>query len=78
MRFIETVKIKPENETQGEFVVINKCEFDPDKHELFEQKEASIGIADLRKTLTDAGIEFDKKATKKELQALVDAMDKGE
>ncbi|GGY87640.1 hypothetical protein [Shewanella fodinae] len=37
---VETVKIKAAHESQGEFVVINKADFDSDKHELFEQAEA--------------------------------------
>jgi hypothetical protein len=31
---METVKIKPSHESQGDHVVINKADFDPEKHEL--------------------------------------------
>jgi len=33
---METVKIKPSHESQGDHVVINKADFDPQKHELLE------------------------------------------
>lgn len=42
------------------------------------KKDKPLGVADLRKLLTDAGVEFPADAKKPELQALVDAMDKGE
>jgi hypothetical protein len=32
---METVKIKPSHESQGEFVIINKDDFNPEIHELF-------------------------------------------
>lgn len=31
---MDVVKIKPSSEDQGEFVIINKCDFDKEKHEL--------------------------------------------
>ena len=33
----ETIRVKPWGHNQGEFVVIDKSEFDPEKHELFEE-----------------------------------------
>lgn len=42
------------------------------------KKDKPLGVADLRKLLTDAGVEFPADAKKPELQALVDAVDKGE
>ena len=37
---METVKIMPEHiESQGPFVVINKCDFDPKRHILYEAKK---------------------------------------
>lgn len=33
---METIKIKPSHESQGEFVIINKEDFDAGKHELFD------------------------------------------
>ena len=35
----ETIKVKPWGEGQGEFVVINKDDFDPEKHQLFGETE---------------------------------------
>lgn len=31
---MDTVKIKPSHPSQGDFVVVNKEDFDPEKHEL--------------------------------------------
>ena len=36
---IETIKVKPWGEGQGEFVVINKEDFDPGRHQLFGETE---------------------------------------
>ena len=33
---IETIKVKPWGEGQGDHVVINKADFDPELHEAFE------------------------------------------
>jgi hypothetical protein len=33
---METIKIKPSHESQGDHVVINKADFDPERHELLE------------------------------------------
>jgi hypothetical protein len=33
---MDTIKIKPWHESQGDHVVINKADFDPEKHELLE------------------------------------------
>lgn len=35
-----TVKVKPWGHNQGEFVIIDQSEFDPEKHELFEPAPA--------------------------------------
>jgi hypothetical protein len=35
----ETVKVKPWSKDQGDFVIINKDEFDKNKHELLKQKK---------------------------------------
>ena len=35
----ETVKVKPWGIEQGEFVLIDKAEFDADTHELYESPE---------------------------------------
>lgn len=36
---METIKIKPSHESQGEFILINKDDFDPKKHELFDENK---------------------------------------
>lgn len=33
---IETINVKPWGQGQGDFVVINKADFDPELHEAFE------------------------------------------
>jgi hypothetical protein len=35
---LETVKVKPWGEDQGDYVIINKDDFDPEKHKLYEEK----------------------------------------
>jgi hypothetical protein len=42
---MDTIKIKPWHESQGDHVVINKGDFDPDKHELLDgEAEVSVDI----------------------------------
>jgi hypothetical protein len=42
---MDTIKIKPWHESQGDHVVINKADFDPDKHELLGgETEAPVGV----------------------------------
>jgi hypothetical protein len=36
---LETVRIRSSHPSQGDYVVINKSDFDPGKHVLFEQVE---------------------------------------
>lgn len=36
---LETIKVKPWGEGQGDHVVINKDDFDPEKHQLFDETE---------------------------------------
>ncbi|PRD42114.1 hypothetical protein C5748_18365 [Phyllobacterium phragmitis] len=33
----ETIHVKPWSKDQGEYVIINKADFDPKRHELFEE-----------------------------------------
>lgn len=37
---METIKIKPSHESQGDHVIINKSDFDPDVHELLDGQKA--------------------------------------
>ena len=39
---METMKVKPWGKGQGDFVIINKCDFDPEKHEEFEAEEKQV------------------------------------
>lgn len=69
-----TMRIKATSLEQGEFVIINEADFDPEQHERFDPvPEKALGIAGIRAELTARGIEFDQAASKKELQALLDA-----
>jgi len=36
---METVNVMPWGEDQGDYVVINKDDFDPKKHKLYKEKE---------------------------------------
>tara|TARA_Y100001951_G_C11198157_1_gene215535 strand:+ start:464 stop:604 length:141 start_codon:yes stop_codon:yes gene_type:complete len=40
---METMKVKPWGKDQGDFVVINKDDFDPEKHEEFEKEPVRRG-----------------------------------
>lgn len=75
---METIKVKPWGKDQGDFVVINKDDFNADLHELFEVGAAvkKQTIDDLRKILQENGVEFASDAKKAELQAMVNAIDK--
>lgn len=71
----KTLKVKPWGEGQGDFVVINEVDFDPDLHELLSEAEKpgkAPGIDDIRAALTARNIQFDPKAKKPELQKLLD------
>lgn len=71
---MEIIKIKSTHPpSQGEFVLIYKDDFDPEKgHVLYESEDEDkkMGIAELRALLTEQGIEFDPKAKKAELLKL--------
>jgi len=73
---METIKVKPWGKDQGDFVVINKEDFDPEVHELLDgepdgAKKATV--AELRAALEAKGIEVPDGAKKADLQALLDA-----
>jgi hypothetical protein len=74
---MSTIHIKSTDEaTQGEFVVINEADFNPELHERFgAAPERAQGIAGLRAELTARGIEFDPDAKKAELKALLESAD---
>ncbi len=71
----ETIKIKPSHKSQGDFVEINKEDFDPKLHEKFEEKKgkkletpekAQDHVADGEQPSTSAAVEkpTSKKAKK--------------
>lgn len=62
---IETVKVKSWGKGQGEFVEINKSDFDPAKHELFN--------APAPKPIAAAQIEDDLKVTDEAAQLAAEA-----
>lgn len=73
----ETVKIVSsisEDNPLG-YIVINKDDFDEKKHEIFDETKSAdpskMTVAQLRATLTAAGIEFDAGAKKDDLIALL-------
>lgn len=70
---VETVKVKPWGADQGDFVLINKADFNPEEHELLEDSGGGSKKADLQAQLTAKGIDFPSNATKADLQALLDA-----
>lgn len=40
----DTIKIKPSHESQGQFVVINASDYDPEVHELLEGEATSEDV----------------------------------
>ena len=74
---LETVKIKTEV-TEGNphgYIVINKTDFDADKHEVHEenaQKEpADMTVKELQAALKEKGVEIPEGAKKADLVALL-------
>jgi hypothetical protein len=40
---METIKIKSSDKSQGDFVIINACDFDPKKHtKITEKKQPAV------------------------------------
>ena len=73
---MNTIKVKPWGEGQGDFVLINAEDFDPELHVRLDAADTNgdgkVSIAEIRNALTAKGIEFDPKAKKAELQALLE------
>jgi hypothetical protein len=74
---IETVRITSpvSDDNPDGFIVINKSDFDPDQHALFDTEAAEPGMSakELKAALTERGIEFKSNASKADLKALLDA-----
>jgi hypothetical protein len=79
---METINVKPWGKDQGDFVVINKADFDPKVHQLLDAPDEDpegakkATVAELREALTAKGIEIPEGAKKADLQALLDAANK--
>jgi len=78
----ETIKVKPWGAGQGDHVLINKDDFDAEKHEHFEAADSvsadangdgKLTVPELRAALTAKQIPFPEGAKKAELKALLDA-----
>ncbi len=72
----KVIKVKPWGQDQGDHVLLNESDFNPDFHvRLDDDSSASAGlkVAELRAALTERGIEIPEGAKKAELQALLDA-----
>jgi hypothetical protein len=82
---VKTIKVKPWGKDQGDHVVINEADFDPTKHEPLDVAAKPGGKTDaedgakeptakeLRAALDEKGISYAARASKAELQALLDA-----
>lgn len=71
---MKTIKVKPWGEGQGDFVLINEEDFDPERHELFEEDVdpiAKMKVDDLKAALAEKGIEIPEGAKKADLIALL-------
>lgn len=72
---METVKVKAWSAEQGDFVLINKDDFDPEKHELFDDagaKKADLTVDQLKEALTAKGVEIPAGAKKADLIELLE------
>lgn len=74
---MKTIKVKPWGEGQGDHVLINEEDFNPEFHALLDAAEPAKpkapSIEELRVALTEKGIEFSADAKKADLKALLDA-----
>lgn len=79
---MNTIKVKPWGEGQGDFVLINAEDFDPELHMRLDAADTNgdgkVSIAEIRNALTAKGIEFDPKAKKAELLALLEQAEQSE
>jgi hypothetical protein len=79
MSELKTIKIKASHESQGDYVLINESDFDPNVHELFDADGAAqasapkMSVAELKQALADKGVEIPEGAKKADLLALLEA-----
>lgn len=72
---METVKVKAWDPDQGDFVLINRDDFDPEKHALLDEegaKKADLNVNQLKEALTAKGIEIPEGAKKADLVSLLE------
>jgi hypothetical protein len=71
---METIKVKPWGEGQGEYVLVNKEDFDPAIHVLLDSADGKLPEAQQRAILIAElqakGVEFDESWPTDELRAL--------
>lgn len=54
---METIKVKPWGKDQGDFVVINAADFDPEVHAKYEEVAEDKSKAGRKKAVPDVGLE---------------------
>lgn len=75
---IKTIKVKAWGEEQGDFVVINEEDFNPDFHSLLDEDEPNdkpskgLNVEQLKEALAAKGIEVPEGAKKADLAKLLD------
>lgn len=76
---INVIKVQPWGEDQGDFVIINEDDFDPEFHKLIGDDSPSgadlktkLTAAEIKVKLTDLGVEFKGNASRDALQAQLD------
>lgn len=75
---MNVIRINPTHESQGAFVLINESDFDPKKHELYEEPSGKpsegLDVKEIKAALEAKGITIPEGVTKKaDLAALLDA-----
>lgn len=64
----DVVKIK----SGDSYIIINKSDFDPDEHELYDESDGSkMTVAEIKAKLDELGIEYPASAKKAELEKLL-------
>lgn len=64
------IKVQPWGEGQGDHVLIEEEDFNPDFHKLLEDKKSNRDL--LLGKAAELGLEFDEKITNKDLKALIE------
>jgi hypothetical protein len=72
-----TIQVKPWGEDQGDFVLIEESDFNPDFHTLLGESSggdgnAKLTAAELKAKLTELNIDFKGNASRDSLQELLD------